>query len=578
MSKQTLEAHEYALKDVFCDDYSFEIPGYQRPYSWEVEQAETLVDDLLQFVEDQPQDIKEASPYFLGSIVLIKPGGALSQVVDGQQRLTTLTILLSVIRDLVSETYRAGLEQAIFQKGDLLLLTEDKPRLKTRPKDQQFFLKYIQEMGGLNGLFSSITFKNDSQKNMRQNALAMHTQLKDLDEAKLVRLTQFLLLGCFVVVVTTPDVDSAYRIFSVMNDRGLDLSPTDILKSLITGAIPEANDKQNFYTNKWEDLEENVGRDRFNALFSHIRMMEMRAKSRSNMVADFKSHIKPEKNSISFIDDKLEPYTELYSSILDQNFDGGIFSGAINRSLFWLNKVDNGDWVPAAIYYMTKYRNKPERLSRFLDLLEKLASIQMVNRVSINYRIARYTDILNRIDDDSEFDDESKLYLSNGEKIDALNQLKGPVYKQRKIRVMVLLRLDSELSDQMAVYNYSKITVEHVMPQNPEENSEWKQWCPDEDKHENLVHCLGNLALLSRNKNSAANNYEFNKKKTAYFSPATGHTSFVLTSEIIKEDKWTPEIIEARQKRLVNKLIEAWGLEVSVVKLNLQSQTITSPV
>ena len=139
MQKKTLEAHEFPLKEVFCDDYSFEIPGYQRPYSWEVEQAETLVSDLIGFLSEQPPNIQDANPYFLGSIVLIKDTGTLAQVVDGQQRLTTLTILLSVLRSLLPETKRAVLEGAILQKGDEILLTEDKPRLQTRPKDQQFF-------------------------------------------------------------------------------------------------------------------------------------------------------------------------------------------------------------------------------------------------------------------------------------------------------------------------------------------------------------------------------------------------------------------------------------------------------
>lgn len=572
MQKKTLEAHEFPLKEVFCDDYSFEIPGYQRPYSWETEQAETLVSDLLGFLEEQPKNIKEASPYFLGSIVLIKPLGALSQVVDGQQRLTTLTILLSVIRSLLPEKKRAVLESAIFQKGDEILLTEDKPRLKTRPKDQQFFLKYIQEFGGLDSLFMNKDKLNDSQKNMLNNAKVMYTQLEALDEAELIRLTQFIMNGCFVVLVTTPDVDSAYRIFSVMNDRGMDLNPTDILKSLITGAIPEANNKQDFYTNKWEDLEEEIGRERFSALFAHIRMMEMRSKSRSNMVSDFKNHIKPELDPINFIDNKLEPYTRIYSEILDQSFSSLEYASDINKSLYWLTRIDNSDWVPPALYFINKYRSEPDKVAHFLDLLEKLASVQMINRVSINYRIVRYTSILDAIDKgtvfdavtDSETDQESfkaPLYLSSEEKADALKQLNGPIYKQSRIRVMVLLRLDSELGDSMAVYKHSKVTVEHVMPQRPKADSQWRQWCPDEEEHAQLVHCIGNLALLSRNKNSAASNYEFDKKMREYFNPVSGHTAFVLTNQILSESEWTPDVIKKRQIMLVDKLASTWQLK-----------------
>ncbi len=564
MQKKTLEAHEFPLKEVFCDDYSFEIPGYQRPYSWEVEQAETLVSDLIGFLSEQPPNIQDANPYFLGSIVLIKDTGTLAQVVDGQQRLTTLTILLSVLRSLLPETKRAVLEGAILQKGDEILLTEDKPRLQTRPKDQQFFLRHIQEFGGLETLFENNDKLNDSQSNILNNAKAMHAQLVKLDEAQLIRLTQFIMNGCFVVLVTTPDIDSAYRIFSVMNDRGMDLSATDILKSLVTGAISETNSKQEFYTNKWEDLEEEIGRERFGALFAHIRMIEMRAKSRSNMVSDFKNHIKPELYPIDFIDNKLTPYTRIYSEILDQSFCSQEHAYDINRSLFWLTRIDNNDWVPPALYFINKFRNHPAKVAYFLDRLEKLASVQMINRISINHRIIRYTSILNAIDAGTVFEENKSgapLYLSEEEKQDALKQLNGPIYKLSRIRVMVLLRLDSELGDSMATYKHSKVTVEHVMPQTINPISQWQEWCPDKETHEELVHCLGNLALLSRNKNSAASNYDFAKKKSEYFNPANGHTAFILTNQILAQEKWTPDDIRERQKFLLSKLASTWQLD-----------------
>jgi hypothetical protein len=560
MTKKTLEAHEFALQDVFCDKYEFEIPGYQRPYSWGEEESETLVEDLLDFLSEQKTDLRDCDPYFLGSLVLIKPGGAKAQVVDGQQRLTTLTILMSVLRDISSSKISDSLDKRIFQKGDEILMTDDKPRLKTRPKDQMFFHKYIQEPKQLNDLFLLKDKLNDSQSNIKKNAKIIYDRLVKCDPEMLIRLSQFLMIGCFVVVVTTPDVDSAYRIFSIMNDRGLDLSSTDILKSLVTGAISEINEKQKVYTDKWEDLEESVGRDNFNSLFSHIRMLEMRTKSRSNVVSDFKKIIRPEAAPELFIDEKLAPYARAYSELLDENFIGSEYQKEINRSLSCLNRIDNSDWVPSAIYYLTKYRQEPAKISKFMKSLERLASVLMVNRISINNRITRYSKVLATIDDAAEFSAESPLNLVEDEKRLAILQLSGPIYQISQIRVMVLLRLDSELSDGMATYNHPRITIEHVMPQTPKEGSQWKTWCPSEEEHQELIHCLGNLALLSRTKNSAANNYDFEKKKTAYFNRRDGHTAFVLTNDIIKESEWTPELIRRRQNYLVNKLVEAWDL------------------
>lgn len=92
--KQTITAQEQELNKIFSDDYLFEIPEYQRPYAWTTEQAAELLEDLIASMGDGTP-VENVSPYFLGSIVLIKdPSYPHTQVVDGQQRLTTLTILV----------------------------------------------------------------------------------------------------------------------------------------------------------------------------------------------------------------------------------------------------------------------------------------------------------------------------------------------------------------------------------------------------------------------------------------------------------------------------------------------------
>jgi hypothetical protein len=116
-------------------------------------------------------DVESSGPYFLGSIVLIKGNSADAQVVDGQQRLTTLTILLSVLRSLGSSEDKSELTGYIYQKGKRLEGTKDQPRLTLRPKDQPFFWDYIQYEDGLEKLNGSAGNLSDSQKNIRNNAV-----------------------------------------------------------------------------------------------------------------------------------------------------------------------------------------------------------------------------------------------------------------------------------------------------------------------------------------------------------------------------------------------------------------------
>ena len=191
----------------------------------------------------------------------------------------------------------------------------------------------------------------------------------------------------------------------------------------------------------------------------------------------------------------------------------------------------------------------------------------MIFRADINYRLERYGRLLSAIEDEEDlFEDDSHLQLTSEEQRKIITALNGDIYKVVKIRLPVLLRLDEALSEGEATYDYPIITVEHVLPQSPEDESTWLEWWPDEDEQEENVHRLGNLALLSRRKNSQAQNYEFERKKTEYFQ-RRGVAPFALTTQVLNETEWTPEVVEERQKQLVNKLKEVWDLHMPIRRI-----------
>src|SRR5262249_4682230 len=100
----------------------------------------------------------------------------------------------------------------------------------------------------------------------------------------------YLVQRCYLVVVSTPDTDSAYRIFSVLNDRGLDLSHADILKAEVVGTIVD-EELQKAYAAKWEEAEDAIGRDAFKELFGHLRMIFRRAKLESTVLTEFRKYV-----------------------------------------------------------------------------------------------------------------------------------------------------------------------------------------------------------------------------------------------------------------------------------------------
>ncbi|OYT87775.1 MAG: hypothetical protein CFE46_11625 [Burkholderiales bacterium PBB6] len=559
----TLTAKEQSLAKVFSDDYVFTIPGYQRPYAWGTEQAIELLDDLITALNASPAQLTESAPYFLGSIVLIKPDTAPdATVVDGQQRLTTLTLLLSAIRATVSKPeVQVGISKRIYEHGDVVSATAPTYRLSLRERDRVFFRDYIQHEGGLAKLAALNAKLPDAQTRLKANAQVFLDRLSKLDEDTLIRLVQFIITRCFLVTVATPDLDSAYRIFGVLNSRGLDLSATDILKAEVIGGIPEA--LRDEYTSQWEVQEDDLGRDEFGDLFGHIRMVYRKAKPHSTLLKEFRDHVAPAANPIPFMKDVLLPVADAYSQLRAANYASTKHAEQVNEHLKWLNRLEFKDWVPPALAFFVRHKESPEKVLHFFADLERLGYAMLVRKSGVNERIERFSALTSAIEKDVDlFADESALQLSPSEQFDIYTALNGPLYDTHSPRALavLLLRIDRLLSDGSAEYQHDVVSVEHVMPQQPAPNSQWWTWVPDTNDHQQWVHRLGNLALLSRNKNSAASNYEFEKKKSAYFTKG-GVCSFALTTQVLQNAEWTLDVIKARQAALMAKLESQWRLQ-----------------
>src|ERR1700733_10307948 len=133
-----IEASEKPLLKVFSSDYDFYIPLYQRPYAWTVKEAGELLSDLVDNMGPDGKSIEETDPYFLGSIVLVKRDAPPADVVDGQQRLTTLTILFSTLRPLLMKSEADGLTALLYETANPILGTTNRYRMMLRQQDAGF--------------------------------------------------------------------------------------------------------------------------------------------------------------------------------------------------------------------------------------------------------------------------------------------------------------------------------------------------------------------------------------------------------------------------------------------------------
>lgn len=562
---------EYPISEIFSSNFEYHIPLYQRPYAWTEEEASALFDDLYEFFKNEDED-----NYFLGSMVLIKQDRIpLSEVIDGQQRLTTLTILLAVIADALSDDKRSDCEAYLKEKGNAIQGIPAKPRLILRETDQPFFEKYIQDLKLDEMLqLDPIQLGSESQQHIWKNCQTLRELLlksfKD-NEEEIARFARFLVTRCYLVVVSTPNQPSAYRVFSVMNSRGLDLLPTDIIKADVVARIPEQ--ERDHYAKRWEELEDMATRDGFEDVFSHTRMVYGKRKAKRALNEEFKSFVidsvyrKETDETVApkrLFDEVIDPMTTAYITVKQNDYHASSNSDEVNRKLMWLNRINNSDWIPVAMAFMRAWGNDSEYVMWFMGRLERLAAYLLVTSKGINKRIVRYSEVLEEMErrpNSTLSDPLQSIDLTASERQEFLDALNGEIYtKASAVRKYIVLRLDSFIGDGAASYSPSVFTIEHVLPQKIENDSEWMQAWSDDGDRARWLNRIANLVPLNRRRNSAAQNYDFKVKKEKYFKGNSSVSSYALTTQVLAEDEWTPGVVARRQEDLLGVFKDGWDL------------------
>tara|TARA_R110001606_G_scaffold117805_1_gene247781 strand:+ start:3635 stop:5383 length:1749 start_codon:yes stop_codon:yes gene_type:complete len=553
-----LEAGEKQIADVFSDKYAFTIPPYQRPYAWEVPQVTELLDDLIDAMD--PKSRSEGL-YFLGSIVLVKvPGNPDSKVVDGQQRLTTLSILFSVLRDLTDDDrLRFKRDEYVKQPADTDRNLPERLRLHLRKRDQPFFAKTIQKEGATKDL-PRLEGLQGSQARIVENATILRARLSAMTEDERAKLIAFILSNCFLVVVEVPADAAARRIFTVLNARGMDLAATDILKADLLERAGEAREGE--LSTRWENIEIALDRSRFNDLFGHIRMIFQREKARNSLEDGFSEDVTPYNGDPeAFLSLTLEPFADAFELADDQSSLEKLFGAKTAALLRSLNRLDNKDWIPPLLLRLKQYAaNQAVDIPDFVKRLERLAYYLFVVRADVNERISRYADVLDQIDPrDGKPPKTRGIELDDQDTRRLFDEMDGSIYLKSRVAKPLLLRLDQALSDGSATYDYSTISVEHVCPQTIENGTQWDEWFADREAHGEWLHRLANLVLLTHRKNSSASNWDLDKKRTKYFVRGEA-CPFVLTGEVLEVTEWTPEALAERQKHVLRALAKDWDI------------------
>lgn len=557
-----LDAYATTLGKLLGPAHAFEVPAFQRAYSWTTDEAGQLIEDLLLALGEADT---QGGPggYFLGPILLLdaaKPGARdrsprTLQIIDGQQRLATLTVLACVLRDLARRADGRALPELDRMIGDGGALgARARLRLQMRGAAQRVLAEYVQPPGA--------TLTEAARVNLSDAEvllLAVRDQfveaLSDRDAAMLTHLAAFLHEACTVVVITSRDVDRAHRTFAAFNNRGRPLDRCDIINAQLMDSVTGSDVAR--LQREWEALGRRLGAD-LDMLFSHVRTAI--GDARAPVISEISRLAAATGGGAEFIDKILIPFGRALAHIQAGDHSGSPESAEINRHLRHLGWLPSTEWIPPLLLWWTRHGDDTRAIANFLARLDRLAFGLRVLGLGGDKRQARMQQIKTAIEKGRALlEDVGPLDLTTEEMRNIRHNLRDLHPRSQLTCKLVLMRLESEISGDFARLDTEELTVEHILPQKPARTSLWRNWFSDAEERQACTGSLGNLVLVPRALNERARNQDFERKHAIFFA-ANAPPLPSLTDELRSLRTWDATLIRAREERLLATLDAMWQL------------------
>ena len=542
-----MEAAERTISQILTEQIRYEIPAYQRPYSWEKGNVEQLLDDVWEAFAANDEE------YFIGSLITIeREKGRLYDVVDGQQRLTTLNLIFSRLRDGVDEPAKSELGRRVLPRN-ALTGEEESPRLTLRQRDQNFFRRHVLAGETVpEAVRKEVAKEQDAPKQrIIENLEAIDSFIAQHDQKTLKLFANYLLSRVYVVFVTTASWQSAYRLFNVLNARGMALSNADLIKNMLFARLGGNAARSSDLDEAWLELEEQIGIERLDQFMAHHRSSIVATKARKALHEEFEPLIETAASPFTFLDE-VNTSARNYLRVLRNEFE----APAARRAVRSLKRVAFEEWIPPLLAFLNRpVADMPE--GEFIDLLERITYQNWIRRLAFTARLTAYFQLITAIRAGKNADDIHAIFRANANDDEFRSLLDGEVYG-RPFAQAVLLRLEEADQDESVTKDFGgKITIEHVLPQ-ALKDAYWRERFTD-DEHRLWLHRLGNLALLAGIKNYKAQYFPFDRKKKIY-AERNNRVSFDTTKPILSTDHWTKDLLIARQADLVDRAQRIWSV------------------
>ena len=578
----TIEVNKQSVEMLLGSGKSkpFVIPEYQRPYAWTEEQVETLFEDLWDFTTISG-GVERESSYFLGSVVSYENENGEQEIIDGQQRITSLFLLLRAIyTKLVAtpESERTAEANNFISKIEPTIWRTDKLTGTVDFKNILLTSRVVNNEG--NEILRAILESGKTDENAKDNYSRNYRYFQKLFDRHSTEnplmIYQFIyavLNQAILLPITADTQDTALTIFSTLNDRGLPLSDADIFKAKIYNQL-EVEAKKVFIE-RWKDLDEQAtdANESIQQLFYYnmfyYRALDQDTNTTTPGVRKYYAANKFERLYKKELLDTLFIILNLWKVInKGEEIEGEAWSknNKIKQTLDILTSYPNEFWkYPVVIYYVC-YRNEENFETRFARFLNKLLMELMTKYLMMPTINAVKPDILKL---------NSAIVASNIPifefKTVDVTQLEPYIHNPNRNAVRMLLKtLAYEHQDELLP---TKWEIEHIFPQKWQTNYFPKE--SDSTIKEKIEH-IGNKLPFEKKLNIVAGNGYFSKKKKEYMVSKIAITNTMGTSEVME---WDLDSIMKRDLRISDEMAEIfarWNSEYLNFPIDKEKEEVPS--
>ncbi len=562
------DTQQLTIAKLFSPSFVFEFPTYQRPYRWSVEHAGALLDDLMKACLASA-GAKPDYPYFVGSIVLTKRPQRRYAVIDGRQRLTTLFILIAVLRDLESAAPRAGkLHALLHDDADDVHQHDEGYRLRLGELDGPAFARWVAASAATTTAPGDADDVAERHRRFADVAASFRRVLEragsDPEVPDRARLVEFILHHCELIAVVASSEAQGLTLFQVLNGRGLELSETDQMRSDLVSRLPDA--EREAAAAQWDELDNRLGAKGVDALlrslgyiFAGVWMTERQWPVRLTEAVMRRGVSEFHKTDLPTYGEAMEQIARREIAFADERRNPNNFL----QTMGWLGRHEGewSEWRTVALEMLVRSGGDEARVYDLLRALDRSMYLMLINNTKEDNRRRLCSAII------AEFAAGRDPLASNGV-LEPPSAMKNDVRRKLKESIR-FFNVRGALARRIEAANFLErgealpqwidtASVEHVLPQNPPRGSYWLNLF-SASEHRACLDLLGNAILLNRAIDGNIGTDTFARKKKAYLRyrrppPSEG------VQDVCRYPDWTADSIRDRTRRVAELLIGAWGI------------------